>query len=90
MGEVVERLNFLDRRRLGLTPIGVILATRRLAKDGVINSSTQQDELLEAIATEIMLQNAAAWAEAPEIDWDAIIAFLEKLIPIIAAIIALF
>jgi len=90
MTDTVSRMNFLERRRLGLTPLGVIAAARRLAKDGQINKSTPKEELLELIAIEIMVQNAAAWAEAPEIDWDAIIQFLERLIPIIAAIIALF
>ena len=90
MGEVVERIGFLERRRLGLTPLGVIAATRRLAKDGQINAAMDKDEICELVATEIMLQNAPAWAEAPSIDWEAILAFIEKLIPIIMALIALF
>jgi len=90
MGEVVERIGFLERRRLGLTPLGVIAATRRLAKDGQISGGMSQEEICELVAMEIMIQNAAAWAEAPSIDWDAVLAFIEKLIPIIMALIALF
>ena len=90
MTDKVERIGFLERRRLGLTPIGVIAATRRLAKDGQINAAMDKDEICELVATEIMLQNAPAWAEAPEINWEAILAFIEKLIPIILALIALF
>ena len=90
MADEVSRLSCLERRRLGLTPIGVIAATRRLAKDGQINGGMSSEEICELVATEIMLQNTPAWAEAPEIDWDAILAFVEKLIPIIMALIALF
>lgn len=90
MTDKVEALPFMQRRRMGLTLAGVISATRRLAKDGEISRSMDRSEIVELVAMEIANQNAPAWAEAPSIDWDAVLAFIEKLIPIIMALIALF
>jgi hypothetical protein len=45
----------------------------------------------KAIAEELALTNAKAWSDnVGAIDWDAILAFIEKLMPLILMLIKLF
>lgn len=85
----VEGLSWRQRRDMGLTLRGVMGATRRLADSGQINSSTDHEELVELIATELALENPKAWAEAPAIDWAKVIEWIEMFLPVILAFLAL-
>ena len=89
--EPLGRLTIRQRRAMGLTFVGTLRAARELARRGDITSTTDPKEMAAAIAEEIMLTNARAWSDhASSIDWDAILAFIEKLIPLIMKLIALF
>ena len=85
------RLTVRQRRQMGLTFLGTLGAARELARRGEIHKDMDRKEISALIAEEIMATNAKAWADnAAAIDWDAIIAFIEKLIPLILKLIELF
>ena len=85
------KLTIRQRRQMGLTIRGSLQAARELARRGEITRDMDKSYVAELIAQEIMLSNAKAWADnEASIDWDAIIAFIEKLIPLIMKLIALF
>lgn len=87
--EARRTLTFRQRREMGLTLVNLIRVTRQLAADGVINKDTPQDEVRDAVLSKLAEENPVACAD-PTLDWDAILAFLEKLLPFILQIIALF
>jgi hypothetical protein len=82
-------LTFRQRRDMGLTLINLIRVTRTLASEGVIDKSTPQEEVRDAILSRLAADNPVACAD-PGIDWDAVLAFLEKLLPFLLQILALF
>ena len=85
------RLTLRQRRQMGLTFRGSLQAARELNRRGEISKDMDSKEIAARIAEELMMTNAKAWAgAAPSIDWDAIIAFIEKLIPLILMLIELF
>jgi len=85
-----SRLGFLQRRKLGLTWRNLRPIVKHLQEEGRIgNGNPSADAVL--VMEELMAQNPEAWAaEAPTVDWDAIIEFLERLIPLILKILSLF
>jgi len=86
--EAKTGLTFKQRRAMGLTVKNVrtILAAKQAA--GELEGRTTEDIAAEVLA-DLVDQNPKAFAD-PAIDWDAILAFIEKLIPLILKIIALF
>lgn len=102
-----ERLGFFQRRQLGFTRPAVHEAVVKLIRagsikavaagvDGVEAAAWKQD-VLEAIAAQIIQDNVGAWRElagANERDWseffNQLIAFLEKLMPFIQMLLTIF
>lgn len=85
------KLTVRQRRQMGLTFRGALQAARELNRRGEIHKDMDSKEISALIAEEIMVTNAKAWADnAVAIDWDAILAFIEKLIPLILKLIELF
>lgn len=82
-------LTFRQRRDMGLTLINLVRVTRQLASEGAIDKDTPQEEVRDAILNRLAMDNPAACAD-PTIDWDAVLAFLEKLLPFLLQILALF
>jgi hypothetical protein len=82
-------LTFRQRREMGLTVINVIRVTRQLASDGTISKDTPQDEVIDAVINQLVFENPKAAAD-PTIDWEAIAAFLERIMPLILTILSLF
>jgi len=85
------QLGILERRRLGLTLSAIQDITQSLAADGVITAKMDDRDILEAVAMELAIDNPQAWAAAGGdrlgIDW---VGFLERILPLILQIIALF
>jgi hypothetical protein len=82
----VERLSLRDRRRMGLTLGNLIRAGRDLQDIG-------EPVTAEAIAERVAEQNAQAMAEVMKtkaINWENIIAFIQRLLPLILQIISIF
>ena len=58
---------------------------------GVIDTSMSRAEISAAVFSEIMAQNPPQTiAEYGAFDWDSLLAFIEKLLPLILQLIALF
>lgn len=91
MAEVVEArgLTLRQRRDMGLTIVNITQETRKMMAEGVISKSTPKDEVAELVLERLVFQNPRAFGEA-SIDWDAVLAFIEKLLPLILTIIGLF
>lgn len=89
MTNTVEGLSFRQRRAMGLTLFGVMGAAQRLKAGGQISRDMDRDEMVELIATELALENPQAWAEAPAIDWETVLKWIEMFMPIILAFLAL-
>lgn len=102
-----ERLGFFQRRQLGFTRPAVHEAVIKLIEakeikavaagvDGVEYDAWKQN-MLEAIASQIMQDHVGAWRElagANERDWseffNQLIAFLERLMPLIQMLLTIF
>jgi len=82
-------LTFRQRRRMGVTPRNIAKATRQMLADGTITKDTPKDEVAELVLERLVLDNPKAFAD-PTLDWDAILSFIERLIPLIMTIISLF
>jgi hypothetical protein len=97
-----NQLSLRQRREMGFTRLAVIRATTRLARAGQLPSTrglsgedlaAAREEIKDAVAAEIMGDNVQAWASAGA-DWESffaqLLAFLEKLMPIILQLISIF
>jgi len=83
------RLNFVQRRRLGLTIRNILPIVKDMKQAGVIDENTSPSTVAALVMEELVQQNAEAYG-APGIDWDNILDFIERLIPLILQIITLF
>jgi len=90
MSEVVEArgLTFIQRRKMGLTFGNCLRVARQLKKDGTL--SEDDDVAAAQIAAELAKENPKGFEGTTAIDWDAILAFIEKLLPLIMQIISMF
>ena len=71
------------RRRAGVNFISVMRATRRLTQDPDFEPVSQK-EMCQLVLEEVMNKSLPqAQAEMPEIDWEAILAFIMKILPLI-------
>ena len=81
-------INFRKRRKLGLTIPKIAVTAKALKEAGELDGLSRE-EIAEAIADEIMGASPRAFAELG-VDWDSVLAFIEKLLPIILQLIAMF
>lgn len=86
----VRGLSLRDARRMGLTVRNITEAVRQLQADGRITSDTTDAEVAALVADKLYGENAAAWGNPAAVNWEAILAFIESLLPIILKIISLF
>ena len=84
-----EGLTIRERREMGLTVRNVSRVLQELDKAGEINEETTTEEAAVMVLSVLLADNPAAFQD-PAIDWEAILAFLERLIPLILQIIAIF
>ena len=90
MTEVAEaraELGLIQRRKLGLTLANVLQTAAKLKKDGKL--SDDEDVATGQIAAAMALKNPSAYAEAA-LDWEKILAWIEKILPIILQLISIF
>lgn len=78
-----------ERRQRGLTLRNLVKVSRQLKESGELTSDMPRDEMAELILEAVVAEDPKAFAEVG-LDWDAIIAFIEKLLPLILTIISLF
>lgn len=85
-----DRLGLLRRRRLGLTVGQLLPIVRDLKARGLIDDDNPSAAAV-AVAAHLHGVDPAWQAEAKVgADWDAILDFIERLIPLILKLIALF
>lgn len=84
-----RRLTLRERRDLGITWANVFSKAKELYKDGQISADMSRAEIAAMVFCDIAADNPKAFAD-PTVDWDAIIAFIEQLLPLILTIIGLF
>jgi len=85
-----RELSWRERRALGLTFLNLLATARELKVAGEIDSSTLSSDMAAAIAMRMEQKSPSTFAALGPVDWDAIIAFIERLIPLIAKLIELF
>ncbi len=86
-----EKRRALDRktrRKLGLTIKNIRRATKALYKAGELEDMGRA-EIAAAVLDKITGENPKVFAD-PTLDWDALLDFIERLIPIILRLIELF
>ena len=76
-----------ERRELGLTPLNIFRTAKALKKKGLLSGNRKT--AAKQIATTIRSKNERAF-DKPGVDWDSILAFIEKLLPIILQLLAIF
>jgi hypothetical protein len=83
-------MGMVDRRRLGVTFISVLKAAKKVTANPDFLPTSRRD-IAESILEEIIGKNLPQAREAePGIDWDGLLAFIEKLLPIILQLLAIF
>jgi hypothetical protein len=81
------KLSMRERRDMGLTIPAMVKAAKKLKKAGALSSDP--DIAASQILNELIAANPKAFAK-PGIDWEGILAFIEKLLPIILKFISIF
>lgn len=77
-------------RRGGLTLVNVRRVAKDLARDGVLTSDMSRAEVREVVLDALHSENPKDFGRLTAINLDAILAFIEKLMPLIMKIIAMF
>jgi len=93
-------LRFLQRRKLGLTVVNITRVLKEMKEDGTLanyqrpgaDGTVEVDvsSLAVAVINRIAAEDPGAWIDWENIDWDAIIAFVEKIIELILKFLPLF
>lgn len=84
-----RRLSLKERRDLGITWANVHRTAKQLYQSGEISADMSRAEIAGLVFSSIAAENPTAFAD-PMVDWDAILAFIEAILPLILQIIGLF
>ena len=87
-GKLFRRI--ANRRKRGVTFINLIRVAGELEAEGEISKDMTADEIAAAVLERIVAENPKAFEDVEAVDWDALLAFIERLLPIILQIIGLF
>jgi hypothetical protein len=88
--ELETKLSRREMRRLGITVLNVRRRARQMAIDGEITADMPAEQMRDIVIDDLMGDEPHAFQQLGAPDWDAIIAFVEKLLPLILKIIAMF
>jgi hypothetical protein len=83
-------LSWIQRRRMGVTPLNMARVVKRLQQEREGFDEWTQEEIAAEVLNELVNENPKAFADAGAIDWDGLLALIERLLPIILQLIALF
>ena len=83
-------MSIRDRRAKGVNFRTVLKATATLSKDPEFDPSDRKECAEKVLEYIVGKQLPQARADEPGIDWDSILAFIEKILPLILQIISLF
>ena len=79
-----------EMRRLGVTVLNVRRRARQMAKAGEITADMSGEQIRDIVLDDLMGDEPHAFQNLGAPDWDSILAFIEKLLPLILKIIAMF
>ena len=88
--ELTSKINRREMRRMGLTVLNVRRRARQLAIAGEITADMTQEQIRDIVIDDLMGDEPGAFRNLSAVDWDAIIAFITKLLPLILQILAIF
>lgn len=88
--ELANKLDRREMRRAGLTVLNIRRRAKQMAKDGEITSDMTNEQIRDIVLDDLQAENSRAFEGFGAVDWDAILAFIEKLLPLILQLIALF
>lgn len=84
-----RRLTMRERRDLGITWANCFSKAKELYQAGEITADMSRAEIAATVFSSIAADNPTAFAD-PQIDWDSILAFIEKILPLILQLIGIF
>ena len=84
-----EGLSLRQRKEMGATFFNLMRITAKLQASGEITAEMTNAEASACVLNELLKDNPAAFQD-PEIDWDALLAFIEKLMTMIMTWIQMF
>lgn len=76
-----NRLTFRERRELGLTVVNIMPIYRRMRESGELDAMSASEAAV-VVADELQGTYPKAY-EAAGVDWDAILAFIERIIELL-------
>jgi len=88
--ELSSKMNRREMRRMGLTVLNVRRRARQLAIAGEITSDMTQEQIRDIVIDDLESDEPGAYRNLGAPDWDAIIAFITKLLQLILQILAIF
>lgn len=88
--ELSEKMSRREMRRMGLTVLNVRRRARQMAIAGEITSDMSGEQIRDIVIDDLMGEEPSAWRNVGAPDWDAIIAFITKLLPLILQLLAIF
>ncbi|MHB8953552.1 MAG: hypothetical protein ACYC4U_11330 [Pirellulaceae bacterium] len=88
--ELEGKLSRRELRRLGLTVLNVRRRARQMAIAGEITADMSHDQIRDIVMDDLCGEEPRAFQNVSAPDWDAILAFITKLLPLILQLIALF
>lgn len=86
---VVRGLSLRDARRMGLTIANITKSVKKLKASGEITADSTDAEVAALVAQDIFKDNKAAWGDPKAVNWDSVLALIEKLLPIIMLLLGL-
>lgn len=93
MAETVGAIGLIERRKLGLTFTNALRTARRLKAEGVLIEDDPHEAAAQ-VAAAMVAENPAAFKAAAGADWESffaqLIAFFEKIMPLILQLITIF
>ena len=88
--ELAATLNRRQMRQAGLSVLNIRRRARAMAAEGEITADMTPEQIRDTVLDDLYLDSPFAFEDLAAPDWNAIVAFIEKLLPLILKLIALF
>ena len=85
-----SRISRREMRRAGLTVLNVRRHARHLAIAGEITSDMSQEQIRDIVLDDVRGDNPVVFDKVNAVNWEAILEFITKLLPLILQILAIF
>lgn len=87
--ELETNIGRREMRQAGLTVLNIRRRVKEMARNGELTSDMSREQIRDTVLDDLYGANprAAGWVA---INWDGLLAFIEKLLPLILQLIAIF